>query len=150
MALRESCRSRPTRRMTICCATTAMGLSPTSRQKSGLGDTEWSSGVAVGDYNNDGFLDLYVTNFGPNKLYRNNGNGTFSDVSEKSGVAGPHWDMPKWSMGAAFGDYDNDGYLDLYVTNFARFNYQPELPPPSPASPCRMKGVPDCLPSRQV
>src|SRR4026209_1046220 len=59
-------------------------------QKAGLGDTEWSSGVAVGDYNNDGHLDLYVTNFGPNKLYRNNGNGTFSDVSEKSGVAGPH------------------------------------------------------------
>ena len=115
-------------------------------QKAGLGDTEWSSGVAVGDYNNDGHLDLYVTNFGPNKLYRNNGNGTFSDVSEKSGVAGPHWDMPKWSMGAAFGDYDNDGYLDLYVTNFARFNYQPDLPPPSPSSPCRMKGVPIACP----
>jgi len=114
-------------------------------QKAGLGDTEWSSGVAVGDYNNDGFLDLYVTNFGPNKLYRNNGNGTFSDVSEKSGVAGPHWDMPKWSMGAAFGDYDNDGYLDLYVTNFARFNYQTDLPPP-PSSPCRMKGVPIACP----
>jgi hypothetical protein len=118
-------------------------------QKAGLGDTEWSSGAAVGDYNNDGFLDLYVTNFGPNKLYRNNGDGTFSDVSEKSGVAGPHWDMPKWSMGAAFGDYDNDGYVDLYVTNFARFNYQPELPPPSPASPCRMKGVPiACAPDK--
>jgi enediyne biosynthesis protein E4 len=115
-------------------------------QKAGLGDTEWSSGVAVGDYNNDGHLDVYVTNFGPNKLYRNNGNGTFSDVSEKSGVAGPHWDMPKWSMGAAFGDYDNDGYLDLYVTNFARFNYQPELPAPSPSSPCRMKGVPIACP----
>ena len=118
-------------------------------QKAGLGDTEWSSGVAVGDYNNDGHLDLYVTNFGPNKLYRNNGDGTFSDVSEKSGVAGPRWDMPKWSMGAAFGDYDNDGYVDLYVTNFARFNYQPELPPPSPASPCRMKGVPiACAPDK--
>jgi enediyne biosynthesis protein E4 len=118
-------------------------------QKAGLGDTEWSSGVAVGDYNNDGYLDIYVTNFGPNKLYRNNGDGTFSDVSERSGVAGPHWDMPKWSMGAAFGDYDNDGYLDLYVTNFARFNYQPDLPPPSPASPCRMKGVPiACAPDK--
>jgi enediyne biosynthesis protein E4 len=118
-------------------------------QKAGLGDTEWSSGVAVGDYNNDGFLDLYVTNFGPNKLYRNNGDGTFSDVSEKSGVAGPHWDMRKWSMGAAFGDYYNDGYVDLYVTNFARFNYQADLPPPSPASPCRMKGVPiACAPDK--
>ena len=113
--------------------------------KSGLGDQEWSSGAAVGDFNNDGFLDLYVTNFGPNKLYRNNGNGTFSDVSDKSGVAGPRWDMPKWSMGAAFGDYDNDGHLDLYVTNFARFNYQADLPPP-PSSPCRMKGVPIACP----
>src|SRR5262245_3853888 len=117
--------------------------------KSGLGDTEWSSGVAVGDYNNDGYLDIYLTNFGPNKLYRNNGDGTFSDVTEKSGVAGPQWDMPKWSMGAAFGDYDNDGYLDLYVTNFARFNYQSDLPPPGPASPCRMKGVPiACAPDK--
>jgi enediyne biosynthesis protein E4 len=117
--------------------------------KAGLGDTEWSSGVAVGDFDNDGYLDLYVTNFGPNKLYRNNGKGTFSDVSEKSGVAGPRWDLPKWSMGAAFGDYDNDGWLDLYVANFARFNYQPELPPPGPASPCRMKGVPiACAPDK--
>lgn len=115
-------------------------------QHSGLGDTEWSSGIAVGDYNNDGYLDLYLTNFGPNKLYRNNGNGTFSDASKKSGLAGPQWDMPKWSMGAAFGDYDNDGYLDLYVTNFARFNYQSDLPPPNPASPCRMKGVPIACP----
>jgi hypothetical protein len=82
-------------------------------------------------------------------LYRNNGDGTFSDVSEASGVAGPRWDMPKWSMGAAFGDYDNDGFLDLYVANFARFNYQPELPPPGPSSPCRMKGVPiACAPDK--
>ena len=55
--------------------------------QAGLGDTEWSSGCAVGDFNNDGFVDLYVTNYGPNKLYRNNGDGTFTDVSEASGVA---------------------------------------------------------------
>ncbi|PYV44366.1 MAG: hypothetical protein DMG06_06770 [Acidobacteria bacterium] len=111
-----------------------------------LGDTAWSSGVAVGDYNNDGYLDLYVTNFGPNKLYRNNGDGTFTEVGEAAGVADPRWGFPKWSMGAAFGDYDNDGYLDLYVANFAKFNYQPELPPPSENSPCKMKAVPIACP----
>jgi enediyne biosynthesis protein E4 len=111
-----------------------------------LGDTAWSSGCAVGDYNNDGYLDLYVTNFGPNKLYRNNGNGTFTEVGEAAGVADPKWSFPKWSMGAAFGDYDNDGFLDLYVTNFSKFNYQPELPAPREDSPCKMKGVPIACP----
>ena len=115
-------------------------------EQAGLGDTEWGGGCAVGDYNNDGFLDLYVTNYGPNKLYRNNGDGTFTDVSEAAGVAGPKWEIPKWSMGAAFGDYDNDGYLDLFVTNFCAFNYQKDLPAPHPDSPCKMKGVPIACP----
>ncbi|MFN8006660.1 MAG: CRTAC1 family protein [Terriglobia bacterium] len=119
----------------------------TTRAK--LGDTEWGGGVAVGDYNNDGFLDLYVTNYGPNKLYRNNGDGTFTDVAEKAGVADPHWAIPKWSMGAAFGDADNDGYVDLFVANFSDFNYQPQLPAPSESSPCKMKGVPiACAPDK--
>ncbi len=114
-----------------------------------LGDTEWGGGSAVGDYNNDGFLDLFVTNYGPNKLYRNNGDGTFRDVSKAAGVDGPQWDIPKWSMGAAFGDYDNDGYLDLFVTNFCAFNYQKNLPAPHPESPCKMKGVPiACAPEK--
>ena len=111
-----------------------------------LGDTEWGGGVAVGDYNNDGFLDLYVTNYGPNKLYRNNGDGTFTEVGEKAGVADPHWAIPKWSMGAAFGDIDNDGYVDLFVANFSDFNYQPYWPAPSPSSPCKMKGIPIACP----
>lgn len=116
-----------------------------------LGDTEWGGGAAVGDYNNDGFLDLYVTNYGPNKLYRNNGDGTFSEIGEKAGVADPHWDMPKWSMGAAFGDIDNDGYVDLIVANFSAFNYQPFGPPPSDSNPCKMKGVPiACEPDRYL
>jgi enediyne biosynthesis protein E4 len=118
-------------------------------EKARLGDTEWSSGVAVGDIDNDGYLDLYVTNFGPNKLYRNNGDGTFTEIGDKAGVADPKWAFPKWSMGAAFGDIDNDGYLDLYVCNFTDFNYQKELPPPTKDSPCKMKTVPiACAPEK--
>src|SRR5438034_8672350 len=107
--------------------------------KAHLGDTEWGGGVAVGDYNNDGYLDLYVTNYGPNRLYRNNGDGTFTDVAAAAGVADVHWTFPKWSMGAAFGDIDNDGYLDLYVANFAKFYYQEDRPAPSAISPFKMK-----------
>ncbi len=109
--------------------------------KAHLGASGWHSGCAVGDYNNDGYLDLFVTNYGPNILYRNNGDGTFTDVTAAAGVAGPTWDPPKWSMGAAFGDIDNDGFLDLYVTNFVAFDYK-FLPPPIPGSPCKMKGIP--------
>jgi enediyne biosynthesis protein E4 len=116
--------------------------------KAHLGDTAWGGAVAVGDYNNDGYLDLYVTNYGPNRLYRNNGDGTFTDVAKGAGVE-VRWDFPKWSMGAAFGDIDNDGYLDLYVTNFAKFYYQPDRPAPSPTSPCKMKSVPiACAPDQ--
>lgn len=111
-------------------------------QQSQLGDSGWHSGCAVGDYNNDGHLDLVITSYGPNKLYRNNGNGTFTDVTAAAGVAGPDWSPAKWSMGAAFGDYDNDGLLDLYVTNFVKFDLKSSPPPPSESSPCKLKGVP--------
>ena len=106
-----------------------------------LGDSGWHTGAAVGDYNNDGYMDLFLTNYGPNKLYRNNGDGTFTDVTKEAGVAGPEWNPPKWSMGAAFGDINNDGLLDLYVPNFVAFDYK-LLPPPIPSSPCKMKGIP--------
>lgn len=111
-----------------------------------LGDTGWHSGCAVGDYNNDGFADIYVTSFGPNKLYRNNGDGTFSEVAEVSGVADPRWKFPKWSMGAAFGDYDNDGRLDLYVANFAEFDPRHLPPKPGDLNACKLKGVPIACP----
>jgi hypothetical protein len=117
--------------------------------KAHLGDTAWGGGVAVGDYNNDGYPDLYVTNYGRNRLYRNNGDGTFTDVAEAAGVAGPHWTFPKWSMGAAFADIDNDGYLDLYVVNFTKFYYQSDRPSPNPKSPCKMKSIPiACAPEQ--
>ncbi len=110
-------------------------------EKAHLGDSGWHTGCTTGDYNNDGFEDLFVSNWGPNKLYRNNGNGTFTDVTAAAGVAGPTWKPPKWSMGAAFGDIDNDGWLDLYVPNFVKFDYN-ILPPPIPNSPCKMKTIP--------
>ena len=107
----------------------------------GLGDMSWSSGCAVGDYDNDGDPDVYVTNYGPNKLYRNRA-GSFSDVSGEAGVTGPEWRPEKWSMGAAFADIDNDGDLDLYVTNFTAFDPERFVPPPTAESPCQLKGVP--------
>ncbi len=85
-------------------------------EAAGLARVGYGMGAAVGDYNNDGFPDLYVTNFGPNVLYRNNGNGTFTDVTREAGV-----DDPRWSSSAAFVDYDRDGLLDLYVANYLDF-----------------------------
>ena len=82
-----------------------------------VGDTGYGLGCCVGDYNNDGFTDLYVTNYGPNVLYRNNGDDTFTDVAGTAGVDG---DL--FSSGCAFVDVDADGYLDLYVVNYVQFD----------------------------
>ncbi len=85
-------------------------------EKAGLakaGDGNYGMGVAVGDYDNDGYPDLYVTNYGKNILYHNNGDGTFTDVTAKAGVA-----AGGWSVSAGFFDYDNDGKLDLFVTRY--------------------------------
>ncbi|MEE9131705.1 MAG: CRTAC1 family protein [Phycisphaerales bacterium] len=84
--------------------------------ESGVGDLGYAMGCAVGDYDNDGDDDIYVTNHGSNVLLRNNGDGTFSDVTVAAGV-----DDSRWSTSAAFVDYDNDGSLDLYVANYAAF-----------------------------
>ena len=81
--------------------------------KSGLAHCPWGFGVAVGDYDNDGWDDLYITDFGGGALYHNNHDGTFTDVTSKAGVGNPG----RWGTSAAFGDYDNDGNLDLFIAN---------------------------------
>ncbi len=86
-------------------------------QKAGVGDEGYGHGCAVGDYDNDGNLDLYVTNYGTNRLYKNNGDGTFRDVTEEAGVT-----EPRWSTSCAFADYDKDGNIDLYVVNYLEYN----------------------------
>ena len=83
-------------------------------QAAGVANDRWGYGCAVGDYDNDGWPDLYVTNYGKNRLYHNNRDGTFTDVAEKAGVA-----VGTWSTGATFGDYDGDGRLDLFVAGYA-------------------------------
>lgn len=86
-------------------------------EKAGVGDRGHGMGCVFGDYDNDGDLDLYVTNFGPNILYRNNGDGSFREVTKEAGVGDD-----RWGTGAVFGDYDRDGDLDLYVCNYVDYN----------------------------
>jgi enediyne biosynthesis protein E4 len=107
-------------------------------EKSGLKHSGWGQGVCVGDYDNDGFEDLYVTYYGKNVLYHNNGDGTFTDVSEKAGVAGSG---KVWGTGCAFVDYDRDGKLDLMVANYVDFDMA-NAPAPGERPSCIWKGVP--------
>lgn len=87
--------------------------------KAGLQGVGYSMGVAVGDYNNDGHEDLFVAGVHANQLYRNNGDGTFSDVTRAAGLATPgSLGRPAWSVGACWIDYDNDGRLDLFISNY--------------------------------
>ncbi len=86
--------------------------------KAGLNVEMYGMGVAIGDYNNDGYDDIFVTALGQNHLFRNNGNGTFTDVTKQAGLWGPN----EFSMGAAWVDYDRDGYLDLVVANYVQWS----------------------------
>jgi len=104
--------------------------------KSGVAHSGWGQGCCVGDYDNDGWDDLFVTYFGKNVLYHNNGDGTFTDVSEKAGVAG---NGKRWNTGCAFVDYDRDGKLDLFVANYIDMDLATAPVPES--GPCLYKSV---------
>ncbi len=115
-------------------------------EAAGVGLLAYGMGAATGDFDNDGDVDLYVTNFGSNVLYRNNGNGTFTDVTAQAGV-----DDPRWSTSAAFVDYDQDGRLDLFVCNYVDFTVKGNKPCFAPTgevdycSPSSYRPVPDRL-----
>jgi hypothetical protein len=107
--------------------------------KAGVANERWGFGVAVADYDNDGWPDIYVSNLGKNRLYHNNHDGTFTDVAEKAGVT-----LGGWSTGATWGDYDRDGLLDLFVPGYAKFD--PDHPVISgqgglPSGSCQFRGV---------
>jgi len=105
--------------------------------QAGLAATGWGQGVCVGDYDNDGWEDLYVTYYGKNRLYHNV-KGVFTEVGEKSGVAGTG---KAWGSGCAFVDYDRDGHLDLIVANYVDFDVT-TAPAPGERASCMWKGAP--------
>jgi hypothetical protein len=120
-------------------------------EKAGLQGIGYSMGVAAGDYDNDGFIDLYVTGVNRNQLFHNNGDGTFTDVTEKAGVGGIVPKLGKaWSVAAGWFDYNNDGLLDLFVVNYLNYTIktathcvQQELP--AYCSPVDFLGMPNIL-----
>ena len=108
--------------------------------KAGVTNDRWGFGVAIGDYDSDGWPDIFVCNFGKNRLYHNNHDGTFTDVAEKAGVT-----LGNWSDGATWGDYDGDGRLDLFVSGYVHYDlaHQPTADDGSVAFAfCQLHGVP--------
>ena len=106
--------------------------------KAGLISTGWGQGACVGDYDNDGFDDLYVTGYGKNRLLHNQGDGSFREVAEPAGVAGTG---KEWGTGCAFIDYDRDGKLDLVVADYVHFDLA-TTPAPGAEAGCMWKGAP--------
>jgi len=112
-------------------------------EKAGLHDVGWACGVCVGDYNNDGNEDLFITYYGQNKLYRNNGDGTFTNVTKEAGLLG---DTTRWGAGCTFVDYNRDGHLDLFISNYLQFDVK-RVPKPGENVNCTWKGIPvECGP----
>jgi hypothetical protein len=107
-------------------------------EKAGLRRGGWASSVCVGDYDNDGNEDLFITYWGQNVLYRNNGDATFTDVTRKAGLAAGG---TRWGSGCTFVDYDRDGKLDLFVANYLKFDLA-AAPEPGKGANCTWKGVP--------
>ncbi|MFQ5638435.1 MAG: CRTAC1 family protein [bacterium] len=105
-------------------------------EEAGVRGNSWSNGCAAADYDGDGWVDLYVTNWGANVLYHNNGGGSFSDVTEAAGTGDT-----RWSSSAAFGDIDRDGDLDLYVSNYVKFDPDRYPLTEEDGSDCLYKGV---------
>ncbi len=105
-------------------------------KEAGLIRGGWANGVTIGDYDNDGFDDLFISYWGKNALYHNNGDGTFSDVTDEAGVGG---DPKRWNAGCAFIDYDRDGKLDLFVSNYIGVKSLANMPPKGRVT---WKGVP--------
>jgi hypothetical protein len=104
----------------------------------GLTRTGWAYGVTIADYNNDGFDDIFITYWGQNVLYRNNGNGTFTDVTKEAGLLAPG---VRWGSGCTFVDYDRDGRLDLFISNYLKFDLK-TVPPAGRVASCNWKGIP--------
>jgi enediyne biosynthesis protein E4 len=107
-------------------------------ERSGLLRSGWFSGVTVGDFNNDGFEDIFITGWPRNCLYRNNGNGTFTDITREAGL---FQETPRWGSGCTWVDFDRDGNLDLFVSNYLKFDPK-AIPAAGKDNNCNFKGIP--------
>jgi hypothetical protein len=112
-------------------------------RQAGLETVGWANAVCIGDYNNDGYEDMFCTYFGQNKLYRNLGNGTFKDVTGEAGLMNSE---ARWGSGCSFLDYNQDGHLDLFVANYLQFDFD-HVPKPGADANCSLDGIPvECGP----